>query len=351
MNLIRKAFALDPLISISMVCLMLLSLFVLNSITPEIFPIYYLYIIISIIIFLLFLKIDFDIYLLFSNHLYIFCIFLLILPLIIGQISRGAIRWIPIGPVTIQPSEIVRPFLILFFAKYLTAEELNLVRIVKAIVLVVIPIILILIQPSLGVALITGIALIGVYLASGINKKILIVTFLVIILVSPGLWLLLAPYQKQRVLSFVDPGSDPQGAGYNSIQSMISVGSGRFFGRGLGKGVQTQLQFLPEKHTDFIFAAVSEELGFIGASLLLILLFVLYWRISRIIELSKGRISRAFVAGILLAFFVETIIHIGMNMKLLPITGVPLPFVSAGGSALMASMISLSMVLKAKKVR
>ena len=167
--------------------------------------------------------------------------------------------------------------------------------------------------------------------------------------ITPLVWKFLAPYQRQRITTFANPASDPSGAGYNSIQSMISVGSGEFLGRGLGKGIQTQLAFLPEKHTDFIFAATAEELGFVGGCLLLVGVFTVLWRIVVIAENSKGPVERAFVSGIFLALFVESIIHIGMNMGLFPITGVPLPLVSAGGSAFLATMISLAMVMNARK--
>jgi rod shape determining protein RodA len=169
------------------------------------------------------------------------------------------------------------------------------------------------------------------------------------LLLIPPFWIFLQPYQRQRVTGFFNPEQDPLGAGYNSIQSMIAVGSGELFGRGLGEGVQTQLKFLPEKHTDFIFAATAEEMGFAGAILIIIGLFVLLWRITIIVENSSSAVARAFASGVFLTLLGETVIHIGMNMGLFPITGIPLPLVSAGGSSLIGTMMSLGMVVSSKK--
>jgi rod shape determining protein RodA len=339
----------DPVLIVAVGSLIALSVIVLRSAAPSIFPTYFLFILLSILGFWIFLQIDFDILLVFSGHFYVLSIFLLFLPLIIGQVTRGAIRWIPIGELTIQPSEIVRPFLLLFFAKYLTKEELSIRRLFKALVLLSLPFILILIQPSLGVAILTAAGFLGILLSSPVNKKYILYGLGVFILSIPVLWFALAPYQKLRITAFLDPSNDPFGAGYNSIQSMISVGSGRFFGRGLGEGVQTQLAFLPEKHTDFVFAATAEELGLIGAGFLMLGLFVVFWSLIRIVENAQGPTARAFVVGLFFILFAETFIHIGMNMGLLPITGVPLPFVSAGGSALLGTSMAIAISVKAKK--
>ena len=340
----------DLILTVVSMLLILISIIVLHSTAPQIFPQYFYFIILALIFFLLFLQVDFQILRAFSFHLYIISIFLLILPLIIGQVTRGAIRWIPIAGLTIQPSEIVRPFLLLFFASYLISEDMSLIKLIKSIILLIIPITLIIIQPSLGVSILTLIGFLGIFLASSIEKKYFLFFGIILILFIPLFWQILAPYQKQRLSAFINPRVDPLGAGYNSIQSMISVGSGRIFGRGLGKGAQTQLEFLPEKHTDFIFAAVSEELGFVGSIILLLILSIFLFRIVKISEDSKGPIERAFISGIFFALFAETFIHIGMNLGLLPITGIPLPLVSAGGSSLLATAISLAMVMNCKKV-
>jgi len=202
---------------------------------------------------------------------------------------------------------------------------------------------------TLGVAILTGIGFVGVLMASSINKKYFLYIAGIFLLLAPLIWMVLAPYQKQRIDSFINPENDPLGAGYNSIQSMISVGSGGFLGRGLGEGVQTQLAFLPEKHTDFIFAAIAEELGFVGSILIFAGLFTVFWLLIVVIEQSKGQVERAYATGVFMILFAETIIHIGMNMGMLPITGVPLPFVSAGGSALIGTTMAVAIAMNAKR--
>ncbi len=198
-------------------------------------------------------------------------------------------------------------------------------------------------------AILTLVGFAGVFLATPVKKKYLVYALGVFLALIPIFWFFLAPYQKARLTSFIDPAADPRGAGYNSIQAMISVGSGRIFGRGLGEGVQTQLAFLPERHTDFIFAATAEELGLVGSLFLLSGLFIVLWRLTKIIEQPKSPAGRAYVSGLFLALFAETMIHVGMNLGLLPITGVPLPLVSAGGSSLLATMIGLAIAVNAKK--
>jgi rod shape determining protein RodA len=334
------------LILFGIVLLVLLGTVVLRSIVPEIYPAYFVYLIVAVLAYYLFVNIDFQVLVAFSSHLYVASIVLLVLPLAVGQVTRGAIRWIPIGPLTFQPSEIVRPFLLFFAAKYLSDHKLDIGNLIKFSFLILLPLFLILIQPSLGVSILTGIGFLGVIIASGnVNKKLVLLGIMTLIGLLPIFWLTLKPYQKQRVATFLNPYSDPLGAGYNSIQSMIAVGSGRLFGRGLGEGVQTQLAFLPERHTDFVFAAVAEEMGFIGAILVFVGLAIVFWNLIGIAEQTKNLVKKAYVIGIFFVLFFESMIHIGMNMGMLPITGVPLPFVSAGGSALLGTTIAVSLAM------
>jgi rod shape determining protein RodA len=342
-------FSKDFLLVLSTTFLIGVSVVVLRSLVAEIFPFYLIYIFVALLFLYVFSKIDFEIFVSFSPHLYVFSLVLLLLTLIIGNITRGAVRWIPLGKISIQPSEVVRPFLILFFAKYAVSAELSVKRLVKLVLVFLIPFFLILIQPSLGVAILTFIGFFGVVIASSFPKKYLLLGTAILLAVLPLVYFVLQPYQRLRINTFLDPSKDPYGAGYNSIQSMISVGSGGVFGRGLGKGIQTQLAFLPERHTDFIFASIAEELGLMGAFLVILGLFAVFWRIINIIENSQGPVARAFVSGVFLVLFAETFIHIGMNVGLLPITGVPLPFISAGGSALIGTMMSIALVLSARK--
>lgn len=339
----------DPLFIVGIFFLIIFGVLVLSSIAPFLFPLYFVYIVLGTLAFVFFARLDFDILLVFNKYFYIFSIIFLILPLIIGQVTRGTVRWIQIGPLTIQPAEIVRPFILLFFARFLYEKELNLKRIVKSLILLFFPLLLILVQPSLGVTILTAIGFLGVLVASSIDKKRMLVFFLMTLTILPLGWFVLAPYQKERIATFLSPEKDPYGSGYNSIQSVIAVGSGKLTGRGLGEGVQTQLSFLPERHTDFIFASISEELGFLGASLILLGVFFVLFRITKIAEDSKGPEARAFTSGIFLTFLVQSLIHVGMNMGIMPVTGLPLPLVSAGGSSFLATMMALGMVYAAKK--
>ncbi len=331
--------------------LMLLSVVILTSIGSLLFPFYFVYIVLAIIVFVIFSRIDFEVFLVFSPYLYILALLFLCLPLAMGEITRGAIRWIQIGSVTLQPSELVRPFILLFFAKFVSENKLHWKSALIGFLIFAVPVGLIVIQPSFGVAFLTTIGFAGALLASNIPKKYFFAALGLFVVILPVLWYVMAPYQKARVVSFLNPAEDPLGAGYNSMQSMISIGSGRIFGRGLGEGVQTQLAFLPEKHSDFVFAAVAEELGFVGTSLLLVSIFILFWCLLKIAEYTKSPVSRSFTIGLLLTFFVETMIHTGMNMGMLPITGVPFPLVSAGGSALLGTMMALGIVVSSYRVR
>lgn len=339
----------DVGIIVPIIFLLILSFIILRSVSPSIFPNYIWYYGLGILAFSLFSLFDFGVLSAFSKYFYIFSIVLLLATIVIGQVTRGTLRWIPIGSISIQPSEIVRPFLLIFFANYLAEKKLDIKRFLQALGLFILPVFLILVQPSLGVAVLTTIGFLGIFFASDFNKKSILYIVFCILLFIPLVYLALQPYQKLRISSFLDPSKDPLGAGYNSIQSMISVGSGKLTGRGLGRGVQTQLYFLPERHTDFIFASIAEEMGFIGAGMLLIITSILFWRILYFSEKAISPQARAFLSGLFLTLFAQVVIHVGMNMGLLPITGVPYPLVSAGGSSLLATMTSLGIVLGTKK--
>lgn len=339
----------DIALSLSVLFLIIFSVVILASLDKSLFPFYFVYIFVSLGTFWFFSQIDFDITSIFSKHFYIVSIILLLLTLIIGRVTRGTIRWIPIGPFSLQPAEMVRPFLLVFFAKYMTQGEVNLSKIVKSLGLLILPVVLILIQPSLGVAILTVIGFAGVLIASKFNKKYLLIGIGGLIILLPLLWTLLVPYQKQRILTFLEPANDPLGAGYNSLQSTIAAGSGKIFGTGLGKGIQTQLAFLPEKQTDFIFAATAEELGIIGAGFVLVLSFIILSRLIHFMENAVSPAARAYMSGFFLIYLVQIFIHVGMNMGMLPVTGLPFPLLSAGGSSLLATMIGLGIALGAYK--
>jgi rod shape determining protein RodA len=339
----------DLWITISVGFLLILSIIILKSIAPSLFPLHFVYLVFAILAFWFFSQIRFDIISLFSKHLYIISVVLLVFTLIIGQVTRGTIRWIPIGPLSLQPAEFVRPLLLVFFANYLTSSEITFKKLLKALGLLLIPAFLILVQPSLSVAILTVVGFFGVLISSNFNKKYILGGLVVVALLIPLFWQVMAPYQKERILSFMNPSADPLGAGYNSLQSTIAAGAGKLTGRGLGRGIQTQLAFLPEKQTDFIFAAVSEELGFIGAGLMLAATFAILLRLIKFIENSISPAGRAYISGFFLVYLLQVFIHVGMNLGMLPITGLPFPLVSAGGSSLLATMIGLGIALGAYK--
>jgi rod shape determining protein RodA len=329
-----------PLV-ISMCFLITLSFFILKSIAPNLFPGYLLLILLSILAFILFSFLDFDILSLFSRHFYIGSISLLVLTLLAGRITRGVVRWIPLGALTLQAAEITKPFLLIFFANNFFRKY--------TIPLMIIPLVLILVQPSFGVTFLLAIGFLGIFLALSSNKKHFLYLGIGLLVLLPLVFYLLAPYQKSRILSFLKPSLDPQGAGYNSIQSVISVGSGGSWGRGLGKGIQTQLSFLPEKQTDFVFAAISEELGFVGSVLTISAIFLILWRLTVFMNQAKSPEARAYLSGLFATILAQVVIHVGMNLGILPITGIPFPLVSAGGSSLLATMIGLGIAQGTRK--
>ncbi|MBI1864038.1 FtsW/RodA/SpoVE family cell cycle protein [Candidatus Woesebacteria bacterium] len=327
--------------------LIILSIITLRAIYPSIFPNYFLYIIISIVAFICFSRLDFEILEVFYKHFYVISVVLLIITLLIGQATRGVVRWIPLGPINFQPTEIARPFLLLFFAKFLSEQRITIKRFILALILFAIPFLLIWFQPSLGVAVVTTIGIIGITLTTGIEKRIILISIITVVALLPIIWQLLRPYQKTRIIDLLNSGK--REANYNSLQSMISVGSGEINGRGLGKGAETQLYFLPERHTDFIFASISEELGTVGSMLVILTSFYLLYQIIIISESTKNIVARTFAIGIFMTLFMQTFVHIGMNMGLTPVTGLPLPLVSAGGSSLVATMASYGMLLGIKR--
>ena len=271
---------------------------------------------------------------------------LLISPFFFGSVVRGSIRWVQVGGLTFQPSELIKPFLIIIFGYILrtSRRQSSILNYLYYFLVLIIPFLLIFKQPDLGSALVIMAVWLSMLIVSGISWKSLAVVGLVGSSLAPLIWRFLQDYQKQRILIFFNPYSDPQKTGYHVIQSIISVGSGGLFGRGLGHGTQSQLRFLPERHTDFIFASLAEQLGFLGSITLLMVLFFLLKRILIIARLAPDKFSRLLTIGVFAMLFFQISVNIGMNLGILPITGITLPLVSSGGSSLLATMISLGLV-------
>ncbi len=278
------------------------------------------------------------------SPLYLMTIFMLLLVLFLGIETRGSVRWIPLGIFNIQPSEFAKPILILFLARFWSQKQPNWRNIFKSFFWVLPLVFLIFEQPDLGSSLTIISIWIGMLFASRISFKKILTLILVIILTVPVGWLFLHDYQRQRITSFLSPQSDPLGRGYNLIQSTIAVGSGEVFGRGLGRGTQSRLQFLPEFRTDFIFASIAEEMGFLGTLIILGLYLYLAVYCLNLARRSDDPFSFLIVLGTLSMLLFQFFVNVGMNIGLLPITGITLPLISYGGSSLIATLFSLGLV-------
>ena len=283
---------------------------------------------------------------------YIIVLGLLIWASLFGITAQGSQRWINLYFINLQPSELMKIAIIICFAKYyhrIQVAHVNRIRnIIIPILILIVPISLVISQPDLGTSILIALSGIIVLWLAGVNIKYFFYSSLVFIISAPFVISFLKPYQKLRILTFFDPDKDPLGAGYQIIQSKIAVGSGGLTGKGFLKGTQGYLEFLPEKHTDFIFTLFSEEFGFIGSVLLLILYAILIFRILRIGSLSRNFFGKFFCFGFGSAIFVYITVNMSMVLGLLPIVGSPLPIMSYGGSSMLATMIGLGIVMSTK---
>lgn len=258
----------------------------------------------------------------------------------------GAYRWLNFGIFQIQPAEVFKLFAAISAAKYLSPyiSSLNWKRVLGYILLAAVPTALILLQPDLGTASVVFIVFFGVFLAAKPSAKTILLSLLVLVIGLAVVWFNLQGYQKQRIETFLNPTADPQGQGYNVRQSLIAVGSGGLMGRGFGQGSQTVLDFLPVPHADFIFAGYAEATGFIGSATLLVLYVVMLLRIVAVARVSNDPFSQLLAIGIGSKILFQTTVHIGMNIGLLPVTGIPLPFMSYGGTALVIDLASIGIL-------
>ena len=287
-----------------------------------------------------------------SYFIYFIIILLLIWVSTYGIKVSGSQRWINLYFIVLQPSELMKIGIILCLAKYyhrLKIDNINsFTSILVALSIILVPIILVLSQPDLGTSvLIASSGLIILWLA-GVKMKYFFISFITFLISLPFIISFLKPYQKLRILTFLDPDRDPLGAGYQIIQSKIAIGSGGLSGKGFLKGTQSYLEFLPEKHTDFIFTLFSEEFGFIGSICLLLIYSIIIIRVIRIGVISRSDFAKLFCFGFAFAIFVYIVVNLCMVLGLLPIVGSPLPILSYGGSSMLATMIGFGIVLSAK---
>jgi len=295
-------------------------------------------------------SIDHTIYQRYAGKLYWLTLAMLTAVILLGHSSKGAQRWIDIAGFRIQPSEFAKIFLIIALAVFLVKRQekiRSLETFVLSFLYLAVPMLLIFKQPDLGTSLVLLAIWITMSFVVGTDTKNILLfaggTLLLALVVwhTPGL---LKPYQKDRVITFVDPASDPRGSGYHVNQSRIAIGSGQMLGKGFLHGTQKELNYIPEQHTDFIFTVVGEETGFVGAGALVFLYFVLLWRGLNIVATTEDTTGRAIAAGVVGMFLFHIFVNMGMTLGIMPVTGVPLPMFSYGGSSLMANMMAIGLL-------
>jgi rod shape determining protein RodA len=301
-------------------------------------------------IFMSFFNIKFWYY--FAYLFYVVVLFLLVWASFYGIKASGSQRWINLYFINLQPSELMKISIIVCLAKYYHRIQLNKINSFQvmfvALVILILPIMLVITQPDLGTSILIALSGLVVIWLAGINIKYFIYSFIVLLISTPFAIAFLQPYQKLRILTFLNPDRDPLGAGYQIIQSKIAVGSGGLSGKGFLKGTQSYLEFLPEKHTDFIFTLFAEEHGFLGSLGLLLIYIIIIYRVLRIGAISRSYFAKLFCYGYGSAIFFYVTVNMSMVLGLLPIVGSPLPIMSYGGSSMLATMIGFAIVMSAK---
>ena len=287
-----------------------------------------------------------------SYIFYLICLLLLIIVLLFGITASGSKRWVNLYFLNLQPSELMKIAIIVCFARYYhriqSVDILDYRFLLIPVVLIIIPCYLVVTQPDLGTSiLIAGSGIVVIWIA-GLNIKYFVYSSLLFLVSFPFVVSILKPYQKSRILTFFNPERDPLGAGYQIIQSKIAIGSGGFFGKGYLKGTQSYLEFLPEKHTDFIFTLFSEEFGFLGSIILMFLYILLISRVISIGFFVRSFFAKLYCFGFASAIFLYVFVNIAMVLGLLPIVGAPLPIMSYGGSSMLSIMLGLSIVMSCK---
>ena len=302
----------------------------------------------NVVIIFVMLNFDYKILGKFATTLYVINMVMLLAVMFVGQSALGAQRWIQLGPISLQPSEFSKLIMIISLADMLDKKNGRLYSfkdLVPIFVYVALPFLLVLKQPDLGTSLVFLAILFGMIFVAGIRTKHLMIIFAAGAAFMPIFWHFLKDYQKKRLTVFIDPNVDPLGSGYHIIQSKIAIGSGMLFGKGLFAGTQSQLNFLPENHTDFIFAVIGEELGFVGGVFILMLYFILLYRGIKIAGLARDNFGTLLATGITSMLAFHLLVNVGMTAGIMPVTGIPLPLMSYGVSALTTNMVSIGILL------
>ena len=316
------------------------------------------WLVVSILALILFISFDYIWLGRIAFPLYVTGLTLLLIVLIAGRTGMGAQRWISLGPLSFQPSEFFKLMFIVMLSSYYSfiRESLGIAGLLRVFFLVVlVPFILLFKQPDLGTAIVVMLIFISVSLAKGLHRKVIIMIVIVGIISLPFLgnimWTGLKDYQKNRLIAFIDPEVDPSGIGYHINQSKIAIGSGEFLGKGYLEGTQGPFRFLPEKHTDFIFAVFAEEWGFLGSVFLLSLYLLLILRGLDTASKAKDDFGRLLALGITFMFSIYFFVNIGMTLGIMPVVGIPLPFMSYGGTALLSNYISVAVLINIRTRR
>lgn len=338
-------------ILISSLLLISIGILVIFSSSKELGFQQFVYTILGLLFFLFVSQMDLHSLNKFITPLYFFVTLLLIVVLIVGVETRGSLRWIPVGFFNIQPSEFAKPVLIALLASFWTKHGTSWTNIFKSLMWISPIFFLIFKQPDLGSSLTLIAIWVGMLFASSVSIKKMFILIFIAFLLIPTSWLFLHEYQKQRIIGFLQPEADPLGRGYNLIQSTIAVGSGQLLGRGLGRGTQSRLQFLPEFRTDFIFASIAEEMGFLGSLIILSIYLYLLIFCLKLANQTEDKFYFLLIIGVISMLLFQIFVNIGMNIGLLPITGITLPLISYGGSSLLATLICLGLVSSVSKSR
>lgn len=331
----------------SLILVLVLGLITIWSTAPDLFFTQLEFTIAGIIIVLLLSRVDTRTFFSLSTGFYIVSILLLLLTMVVGRNIRGSVRWIDLGFFNLQTSEIVKPLLSIFYASYLAQRSTKKWKdFLFFLVLSLVPVVLVAIQPDLGSALTLFCLPLALLVFTGNLKKLMIVGVFVLAIGVPLESKILKPYQRQRIETFINPYKDPQGAGYNVIQATIAVGSGGVFGKGVKLGTQSHLNFLPERHTDFIFASFVEEFGLIGATCLLFAYYLIFKTCLDVGRFVKDKRISLLSLSVFTIFSFQTIVNIGMNLGVMPVTGITLPLFSYGGSSLLCFALLVGLELR-----
>ncbi|KKS71192.1 rod shape-determining protein RodA [Candidatus Daviesbacteria bacterium RIFCSPLOWO2_01_FULL_43_38] len=334
----------DLLITLPVILLLSLGVLVIYSSDPRLAIQQIVFALIGLLIYWFLSLVDFQSYNNYTKYLYIGVLALLLIVFIVGIETRGSLRWIQVVGINLQPSELAKPVLILFLAKFWSSSRANWLNIFKSFLFIVPLLGLVFKQPDLGTALTLLMIWLVMLVGANISAVKLAIMGFVSLIFMPVAWIFLQDYQKSRILSFFSPFNDPLGSGYNVIQSTIAVGSGEILGRGLGRGTQSRLQFLPEYRTDFIFASIAEEFGFLVSVVVVGLYGLVIGRSLKIIQETRSRFGSLLVFGVLGMLFFQIVVNIGMNIGVAPVTGITLPLLSYGGSSIIATLISLGLI-------